>query len=235
VTPEFQTAYTVIPNSVITRLLELGSLSALKVYLALSRRCYGNHRECWPKIETLEEETGLSRRSVFNALGELEGIHLITRETQYGEDGRQYATVYQLESPTVGVQPVARGEGAAGCTGEGAAHCTPSSMKNTKKRIKQCSLALSAPFTDEMIASEPFQEAWSTWIAYLKEKRKNPPPTTVVYQLRKLAKVSVSDAIQAIHDSIAGGYQGLFPEKVAANRPKSVRSRSQELLEGLDE
>lgn len=234
-TPEFQTAYTVIPNSVITRLLEIGSLSALKVYLALSRRCYGNHRECWPKIETLEDETGLSRRSVFNALDELEGVHLVIREPQYGEDGRQYSTVYRLESPTVGVQPVARGEGAARCTGEGAAGCTPSSMKNTKKRIKQCSLALAAPFTDEMVASETFQDAWKAWIAYLKEKRKNPPPTTVVYQLRKLSKVSIEDAIEAINQSIANGYQGLFPEKVAANRPKSVRSRAQELLEGLDE
>lgn len=89
------TAYTVIPNDILDVLMTLNA-ATMKVYLALARRCYGNKIECWPKVSTIEAETGLTRRPVFAALEELEHLGLITREKRFRDDGSQSSTAYYL-------------------------------------------------------------------------------------------------------------------------------------------
>ena len=61
-----------------------------------------------------------------------------------------------------------------------------------------------------------FREAWDRWINYRKQ-RKFPTlkPASVEEQLRRLVTWGHDSAIQSISDSIANGYQGLFPPKHA--------------------
>ena len=67
---------------------------------------------------------------------------------------------------------------------------------------------------DTCLDTPEFQEAWDHWETFRREKKKTITASTKVFQLRKLAKHDVAVAIQAIHDSITAGWQGLFPESV---------------------
>ena len=57
---------------------------------------------------------------------------------------------------------------------------------------------------------EPFKNAWQDWINYRKEIKKPLPASTVLAQLKKLSKISESDAVDMIENSIENAYQGLF-------------------------
>nr|WP_282556438.1 helix-turn-helix domain-containing protein [Providencia alcalifaciens] len=64
-------------------------------------------------------------------------------------------------------------------------------------------------------------EVWSDWITFRKEIKKPLTETMCKQQAKKLAKCSDADAV--ICNSIANGWQGIFPEKVIAkvNKPNS--------------
>ena len=69
--------------------------------------------------------------------------------------------------------------------------------------------------------TEDFRRAWGEWKAERAAKRKNYTPRGEREQLRKLAAFGPAAAVAAIRDSIAQGWQGLFPEKHANDRPRS--------------
>ncbi|EJD0986056.1 hypothetical protein NZD08_002572 [Salmonella enterica] len=59
-------------------------------------------------------------------------------------------------------------------------------------------------------------EIWQDWIKFRREKRQPLTETTCAYQAKQLA--SHQNADEVIRRSIAGGWQGLFPERVP-NKP----------------
>ncbi|MEY0758071.1 helix-turn-helix domain-containing protein [Providencia stuartii] len=61
-------------------------------------------------------------------------------------------------------------------------------------------------------------EVWLDWINFRKEIKKPLTETMCKQQAKKLAKCSDADAV--ICNSIANGWQGLFPEKALANSSK---------------
>lgn len=59
-------------------------------------------------------------------------------------------------------------------------------------------------------------EIWLDWIKFRREKRQPLTETTCAYQAKQLAGHQNADEV--IRRSIAGGWQGLFPERVP-NKP----------------
>ena len=66
------------------------------VLMYLTRHCEAGTVSCSPSTKLLADETCLSRRSVVNHLGWLEGQGLIERTTQFAKIGTQLPNVYVL-------------------------------------------------------------------------------------------------------------------------------------------
>ena len=62
--------------------------------------CLADHADndgvCWPGISAVVEKTGLSRRTVINFLHEFEAGGLLQRQQRKGQNGRQMASVIEL-------------------------------------------------------------------------------------------------------------------------------------------
>jgi hypothetical protein len=68
--------------------------------------------------------------------------------------------------------------------------------------------------------SEQFAEAWGEWVEHNRAKRKPLPPTTIKFQLRRLAKWGESRSMDAIEYSIRQNYQGIFEETIKGSTTK---------------
>jgi uncharacterized protein YdaU (DUF1376 family) len=64
------------------------------------------------------------------------------------------------------------------------------------------------------LQSTDFGAAWESYLAYRKSSRlKALAPASVTAQLRNLSEMGHDEAIEAINQSIANGWQGIFPPK----------------------
>jgi len=86
-----------------------------------------------------------------------------------------------------------------------------------------------APLPDGLDCPE-FQQAWKEFIAHRREIKKRFTERAKAMTLKRLSKFSVTDAIEAIHASIANGWQGLDPEWI-----KQRKSNGTEIIKGPDE
>jgi len=67
-----------------------------------------------------------------------------------------------------------------------------------------------------------FRQAWSEYLDYRKASRLKPlQPASIKAQLLKLSEIGHDTAIEAINDSIANGWQGIFPPK--GQKPMEAR------------
>lgn len=68
----------------------------------------------------------------------------------------------------------------------------------------------------EGLQAEPFPAAWSEWLAYRRERRLSSRDRTLRAQLASLAPLGPVAAAECVGLSIRQGWQGLFPERMAA-------------------
>lgn len=107
---------------------------------------------------------------------------------------------------------------------------TPAALRNAHQESESesdTSLAREVkpptPFPPE-IDTEAFRLAWSEWLAYRRERSVKTTPRTTKSQLAMLAALGPAKAIEAIGNSIRGGWQGLFdPGENRSGKPKSTR------------
>ena len=72
---------------------------------------------------------------------------------------------------------------------------------------------------------EKFQSAWDDWIAYRREARfPKWKQRTIDAQLERLGKLTEPQAVEAIRQSIANGWRGLFPEKAKTTESRPTRN-----------
>jgi hypothetical protein len=64
-----------------------------------------------------------------------------------------------------------------------------------------------------------FREAWDAWAKSRREAGKAHTPNTVKLALRKLARFPIEVAVAAVWAAAEGGWQGIFPEKIAPPKP----------------
>lgn len=94
-------------------------------------------------------------------------------------------------------------------------------IKEKESKVKEDKSALQKvlPFFDDLISeskhgtNQEFRTAWKAWVVSRQENRKPLKITSVGVQIKMLDKLTLSDAIKSIENSINFGYQGLFPPK----------------------
>ena len=92
---------------------------------------------------------------------------------------------------------------------------TTTTTTNTKVLVKETAL----PF------GPGFASAWDDWIAYRREARfPKWKQRTIDAQLERLGKLTEPQAVEAIRQSIANGWRGLFPEKAKTNNSRPTRN-----------
>jgi len=90
---------------------------------------------------------------------------------------------------------------------------TPSSSSSSSKKGDE------SPRQEEIqipanLQTTRFQQAWSEFLDYRKAGKFKPlQPASIKAQLKNLAEMGHDAAIEAIHNSIANGWQGIFPPK----------------------
>ena len=232
--------FTRIDNAVLDVLPIIGT-TALAVYAVLKRRAY-NAPDCWPSIKTIQDDVGLSRRGVQQALAVLSQRGLIQRTTQCKPNGVQTVNLYSFP---IDLPPgrecaqndeIGRTECAPGrttCADEGArndmggAHPVRTEEDEVKKKTEGKKKAATDPAEVPIpsnLQTPRFLAAWAEWLAYRKESRKRVTPRGLTMQLRKLSAAGEAAAVAAIEDSISNEYSGLFPKPVptkgTTNGPK---------------
>ena len=74
------------------------------------------------------------------------------------------------------------------------------------------------------LQSADFGAAWESYLAYRKSSRlKSLAPASIQAQLRNLSEMGHDEAIEAINQSIANGWQGIFPPKLKKPAPAKAK------------
>src|SRR5215212_4539527 len=85
---------------------------AVAVYGLLCRRANSDSK-CWPSLNGVARDLGISRTTVVKSLDKLEYQRLLKRETRTNENGKHETTIYTLLDPKGVVQEVDKG-----CSGD---------------------------------------------------------------------------------------------------------------------
>jgi hypothetical protein len=95
-------------------------------------------------------------------------------------------------------------------------------------KTKRRSTAIETVFPTEL-QTEEFKAAWASWLDYRKQRRlKDYVPFGIDAQFKRLKKMGVARAVDAINYSMAQDYQGIFEERSggqSAPKPKRPRIR----------
>lgn len=99
------------------------------------------------------------------------------------------------------------------------ARCKQSAMPEERREEERRDRAEQTALPEELDTPQ-FSEKWAEWLEYRRKARKPVTEIGEKRQLKNLAKYGTSIATQAIDQSIANDWQGLFPEKIPANGRK---------------
>lgn len=159
--------------------------------------------------KTIAKEYGVSVSSVSRALQELHKYKLV-KTVSFDGRIRVLSTTLTIQPPQIDKTESAKSEGSV--TQNAKAASAKRRTKNTAKKTKKSTVEIVLPFD-----TDSFLDAWQMWISERKAKRlKNYTPRGEQTQLHNLQKISGNDeqtAINIIHQSIAQGWNGLFPLK----------------------
>lgn len=77
--------------------LDLSKRATLVVFYLINRA--NNEFTCFPGIKTIARECNMSARTVQRALGDLEEVGLVKKESRFHEQGGQRSNMYYLQDP----------------------------------------------------------------------------------------------------------------------------------------
>ena len=195
-------------------------------------RFQGDDDRAFPKQPALAKAVGVSVRQLQRMLSELEGIVTVERSqtrTHYTVDWQAVeagAEAQKLPRCDTRVATEIRHPCRNGYDTRVASDTTPVSHlsyignqgeTNPKPQGQRRTAAGASVSIPEGLDSEDFQEAWSDWLAYRRERRLSVKPMTLERQLKKLAEIGPEAAAACIDQSITNGWAGLFPERQQTN------------------
>jgi len=105
-----------------------------------------------------------------------------------------------------------------------------------KKATLQSSITITNTSSNEEVGvafpanlqSADFGAAWESYLSYRKSSRlKSLAPASIQAQLRNLSEMGHDEAIEAINQSIANGWQGIFPPK--SKKPAPAKAKEVDL------
>lgn len=173
----------------------------------------GNGKSFMKSNDTIQDEYGISRNTIGRSLHKLQKLGFV----DVTFNGRVRCVITRAGSiPKMGRQSTQNGEAAS--PNDTYTNTRERTVYNTSKKK-----GVVLPFE-----GESFQEAWETWLQERKERgTKRYTPRGEQAALHKLQNDSQGDeatAVQIIHQSIANGWQGLFPLKHQKNERQNQRS-----------
>ncbi len=177
---------------------------------------------CYPSIMTLAEKCGMVDRSVRRSIERLEGIGRLRREMRSGR-----STVYHITPDTE--SPLTQSQSCQKVTPDSLSVTPDTESPPEKKKTSSLEPSLKRQLRKRALTSdEPPPpnlnvEAWHRWVEYRKQIRKPIQPASTLAAQRKLAAFG-PDQSAVVEQSIADGYQGLFPLKRQLPRPAAERS-----------
>ena len=187
---------------------------------------YANEEnQCWPAYNKLQQKCGISRPTISKAINELIEFGLIARVRRRADDV-QMSNLYLLKmskNPREELsKPLSKPLSKDGFT------VTQRKNPNTEPKSKEGEIfeetseeAIEAEveFPAELNTPE-FQTQWKAYEAYRRENRFRPlKPSSVKAKLKEMSDWGHAQALQAINDTIANGWQGIFPPKTPPNTP----------------
>jgi hypothetical protein len=214
--------FTSIDDGAILRSREVGP-SAFLVYAAIAQHVREDRR-AWPGIDRLAAITGLSRRTVQLAISALRHAGWVVVDASRGR-GNVY-TLPPIESSATDcatpdkssaihcappAQLIAPGS-ATGCAGvaqlvaQEGNHRSKPRRKPMKETRRGCTAEVVFP---SELDSESFREAWTRWTDYRRQRRLTCAVVTLDGQLKKLATLGPTKAVEEIDNSIAHGWQSV--------------------------
>ena len=160
----------------------------------------------WTSLDTLSEETGLSKKCVRTSLDRLKATcELADKGHSTGRLRGRMVTVCKYDSyQAEGTQEAH--EGADKGQTEGTQRAATKNDKNVKNVRKEILIP------DGINAS-----AWNEWVEYRKAKKKNVSQAAANKQFKLLGTYSDFDQQQIVNQSISNDYQGLFELKGQSN------------------
>ena len=180
--------------------------------------------ECWAAVKTIAATCRINVKSARKALAQLERSGWIECRKRTGQTSVLIPKMgiatptnpipYPMQYPTQSDAHHPYQSDTGGATQSDTPEGIP--IRDTKKESQIKVQPVDLPFQ-----SEQFAEAWGEWVEHNRAKRKPLPPTTIKFQLRRLAKWGESRSMDAIEYSIRQNYQGIFEETIkgATNKP----------------
>lgn len=99
----YDDGFILVPLDTFHYLTEKASPSSIVVYLALLARANrGKGDSCFPSLNTIAKDAGVSRRTVTTALAQLEDIGAITVESRMSPEGDATSNLYWIHRPSGG-------------------------------------------------------------------------------------------------------------------------------------
>ena len=171
----------------------------------------GNGRSFMKCNDTIQQEYGISRNTIGRSIKKLQELEYV--EVTF--NGRTRSIVTRAGSiPKMGRQSTQIGEAASPNDTS-----TNTSKRTTYNTLKEKGVVL--PFD-----SKEFADAWDVWLTERRErgtkKYTQRGEQAALHKLQKDSQGDEATAIAIIHESIAHGWQGLFPLKNRKNDTKRL-------------
>jgi DNA-binding transcriptional MocR family regulator len=192
------------------------------VLLALADNA-NDEGECYPSLSNISNRCEMHRTTVMHAIQSLEASGHLSRQMRAGRN-TLYMVHPSLCATSSGEQLVAGNNQSLSATNQSLSATSPSPLINpspSENRHKP-SKRTRVTIPDEPPPSNLNVEAWHRWEQYRKQVRKPIQPASKLAAQRKLAAFG-TDQAAVVEQSIADGYQGLFPLKTTQkSKPKQA-------------
>jgi hypothetical protein len=223
----FSEGYGVVPK----KLMKAKDLKAsTKLLLCYLLSYTGAGMECFPPINQITSDTGISKRTVISCINEaIKNGYLAKTQKQRGR-GIGKMNIYTLLFMTdfTGAKNaranIASAKGSVASAKSDTLQVQNSTSNNNMNNNTKNNNTTRFSIPSSLDACKEFAPTWETWLTYRKELRKKVTPTMAAAQLSKLEKAGPQTAIAMIKQSIENGWQGLFPlkEQGSAGVPKQM-------------
>jgi hypothetical protein len=214
--------FTMLDDAAILRSREVGS-TVFQVYAAIAQHVRED-RKAWPGIGRLAEITGLSPRWVRHAIRCLESSGWLRVERCKGH-GNIYVLPLiesrepQFPTPEISKEPqfpTVRNPSSSGKEVQFPRVRNPSSpegnhrRKPIRKPVKETKRGCAAEVVlPSELDCDSFREAWERWLSYRRKRRLSCLPECLEGQLKKLAALGATGAVEEIENAITNTWQSV--------------------------
>jgi hypothetical protein len=201
------------------------TLAQFRVLAHICRRAGAG--ECWASSPAIAKSCRINLKTARKAIADLAKMGWITAQkrtgmtTKYTPRTLPNSIPYPIQYPTQSDTPHPTQSDTPHPTQSDTPEGNPLRKPKKVTQIK----------VDHAFQSDEFRDAWQAWQTHRREIKKPMTETSAGMLMKKLGKMGESNAIAAIEQSIASGWQGVFEPKTSNNQNQSQKSLSERTAE----